>query len=201
MVPEAFRTPRLGPALPRAPRFLPISKDSANEDPPIVSALPSHIGLFAVGEHPPFIWRVAPVATGLGRTIESGMRFRRVTRVLTSWIAVLAVLMVALAPAISHALGSKNAATWIEVCSSSGAKLIQVGGGQGDQAPAPAQSHPFEHCPYCSLQTDAVALPATPLALPLPVLLGGKVPVASFASLRVSHTWEPAQSRAPPRFS
>lgn len=81
------------------------------------------------------------------------MRFRRASRVLTSWIAVVAILMAALAPSISSALGAGNGASWLEVCSSVGAKWVQPDGSTSEQAPASGNVHLFEHCPYCSLQS------------------------------------------------
>jgi hypothetical protein len=85
----------------------------------------------------------------------SGMRFRRTTRVLTSWMAVLAILMAALAPSISHALESKNGPSWVEICTSVGAKWVNAGGDAGDEAPSFPGAHPQEHCPYCSLHGGA----------------------------------------------
>jgi hypothetical protein len=50
------------------------------------------------------------------------MRFHRTSRTLACWIAVLAIQVAALAPSISLALDVKNDASWIEVCTSVGAK-------------------------------------------------------------------------------
>jgi hypothetical protein len=131
----------------------------------------------------------------------SGMRFRRTTRVLTSWMAVLAILMAALAPSISHALESKNGPSWVEICTSVGAKWVNAGGDAGDEAPSFPGAHPQEHCPYCSLHVNAIAIPAAPVAV-FPVLLpAGDFPIAFLAAPRTLHAWVSAQPRAPPRFS
>jgi hypothetical protein len=129
------------------------------------------------------------------------MRFRRTTRVLTSWMAVLAILMAALVPSISHALGSKNGSSWVEVCTSVGAKWVSAGGDAGDETPAPSRTHSLEHCPYCSLHANAVTVPAAP-AVTVPVLLlAHDLPIAFLAAPRTLYAWVSAQPRAPPLFS
>ncbi len=129
------------------------------------------------------------------------MRCRRVTRVLTSWLAILAILMAAFAPSISHALGSKFGPSWVEVCTPSGAKWVQAGNGAGDEAPALSGGHLLEHCPYCSLHANAIAVPATPVAS-VPLLLPPHdLPIAFLAVPRTLYAWVSAQPRAPPQFS
>lgn len=116
---------------------------------------------------------------------------------MASWIAVLAVLMAALAPAISHALGSQGAASWVEVCSAQGSRWVQDDAQTGD--PAPGVEHALEHCPCCSIHPDALGLPPAPLqALPAPAPRHA-VPQAFLAAPRTLHAWVSAQPRAPPR--
>lgn len=129
------------------------------------------------------------------------MRFDRASRALTSWIAVLAILMTALAPSISHAMGAKNGASLIEVCTSLGAKWVQPDGSSTDQAPASDGVHPFVHCPYCSLHADAMAIPAAPVGSALAISLSGLLPAAFLAAPRTLSAWATAQPRAPPQFS
>jgi hypothetical protein len=129
------------------------------------------------------------------------MRLHRAPRVLASWIAVLAILMAALAPAISHALGAEDGAPWIEVCSSVGAKWVQLEDGSTNQAPGPGDGHAFEHCPYCSLHANAVAIPATLLVVAWVEPVSAFLPVAFLAAPRTLFAWTSAQPRAPPHFS
>jgi Protein of unknown function (DUF2946) len=129
------------------------------------------------------------------------MRLHRSTRLLTSWIAVLALLMAALAPSISHALQAKTGASWIEVCTSIGAKWVQPDGGSTDQAPSSGGAHPFEHCPYCSLQANTIAVPAAPVALVPAPSLSHLLPTAFLPAPRTLFSWVSAQPRAPPQFS
>lgn len=129
------------------------------------------------------------------------MRSSRAARSLTSWIAILAILMAALAPSISHALGAPQGASWIEVCSAVGAKWVQPGDASTDTAPAPADAHPFEHCPYCSLHSDALAIPVAPVVVALAPRLSGRPPSAFLAAPRTLFAWLSAQPRAPPVLS
>jgi Protein of unknown function (DUF2946) len=129
------------------------------------------------------------------------MRFRRGTRALTSWIAVLAILMSALAPTISHALGTRNAASWIEVCTTAGAKWVEPHGYAGENAPAPGDAHAFEHCPYCSLHANAVAVPAAAACWQPATSFVHEFPIAFLVAPRSLHAWVSAQPRAPPLFS
>ena len=129
------------------------------------------------------------------------MRFRRATRLLTSWIATLAILMAALAPSISHALGAKNGASWVEVCSTVGAKWVKPDGSATDKAPASGDAHLFEHCPYCSLHANAIAIPPAPAAFEPAPAVSQPLPAAFLAAPRTLHAWVSAQPRAPPQFS
>lgn len=126
------------------------------------------------------------------------MRFDQVSRVLTSWIAVLAILMAALAPSMSHALGAKYGASLIEVCTSMGAKWVQGDSGSTDQAPLSGDAQVSEHCPCCSLHANAIAIPAAPLTLALAPALPELLPTAFLAAPHTLFAWLAAQPRAPP---
>ena len=128
------------------------------------------------------------------------MEFRRFTRRFTSWMAVLALLMAALAPAISHALGATTATSWTEVCTSQGSKWVQRDAAPSDDS-APVTEHALEHCPYCSLHQHDVGIAPSPLrALPA-AELAHTVPQAFLTAPRTLHAWVSAQPRAPPLFS
>ena len=159
-------------------------------------------------------WEIPPVQTGgdspaglKDLAIDScpdrigRMQRRPFSRTLTSWLAILAILMSALAPSISHALGSKFGPSWVEICTPSGAKWVQAGSGTSDEAPASPGGHLLEHCPYCSLHANAIAVPATPVAS-VPLLLPAHdLPIAFLAAPRTLYAWVSAQPRAPPQFS
>ncbi len=106
--------------------------------------------------------------------------------------------MAALAPSVSQAMGPGSASSWIEVCTSAGAKWAQADGSSNDQAPASPDAHPFEHCAYCSLHAGAAAIVAAS-ACGFPVVRpASDLPIAFLAAPRMFFAWISAQPRAPP---
>ncbi|TXC62134.1 DUF2946 domain-containing protein [Piscinibacter aquaticus] len=108
-------------------------------------------------------------------TLESRHACR--SRVVNSWIAILAVLMTSLAPAISHAMGTRGPATWTGICASAGAKRVLLDAQHDSDKSVPGAANPLEHCPYCGLHADG--FPDTP----------------SLPSMELS-VWSSAQPRA-----
>ena len=129
------------------------------------------------------------------------MQFRRATRALSLWFAVAAVLIAALVPAISRALGTGTSATWVQVCSSAGSKWVEPGSGAGDTPSVPGSGALLEHCPYCSLHASAMAVGPVSVGLFTPLSLGHEFPVARLAARRPAHAWLTPQPRGPPAFS
>jgi hypothetical protein len=132
------------------------------------------------------------------------MEMNKLTRRLTAWIACFAVLLAALAPSISHAISAANGsgASWVEVCSLTGAKLVNVGDEQDPASSAPAEKgFHFEHCPFCSMHGGTVGLLPT-AGFTLPVASGEQpLPSLFYQSPRPLFIWAAAQSRAPPAIS
>lgn len=119
-------------------------------------------------------------------------------RLVTTWIAIAAILMASLAPALSHALGAQAAASLTEICTSAGARWISVDSGDEEQQPLPGAISLLDHCPYCGLHADGFpAAPPLP-ALPAPLLLGEVLPAAFLHAPRTLAVWSSAQARAPP---
>lgn len=115
-------------------------------------------------------------------------------------LAVLAVLMAALAPPISHALVSwrGSAAAYLgEICTGQGSPRAtgdssRDAGGHGDR------SVPFEHCPFCLAHAGSFGLPPSS-SVAIPTVEGDHfVPPLFFRSPRPLFTWAAAQPRAPP---
>lgn len=135
-----------------------------------------------------------------GRPIESAtVLLSQSTRRLISWVALLAIVMAALAPTVSRALGPDAAAAWVEICTAQGSRWVAAAD-QGDAGSSDA-GHAGEHCPYCSLHLPVLGTP--PAATPVLVLpaLAHAVPAAFLAAPRTLHAWVVAQPRAPPAFS
>lgn len=120
-----------------------------------------------------------------------------------AWVAIVATLMLALAPAISSVLRGANYAAWVNVCRT---------GSVVTAAPAPSKGpgglhapdgtgHLSAHCPYCALHADALPpAPGTP-RVPRDVLPAFMEPQAFLQPPSVGHVWRHAPSRAPPRLS
>ncbi|MDB5805399.1 MAG: hypothetical protein JWN73_2721 [Betaproteobacteria bacterium] len=118
------------------------------------------------------------------------------TRRFAAWLATFAILLAALAPAVSHAMAAvRGGASWVEVCTATGPALVKVA---GEQAPVKdsAPSH-FDHCPFCFTHTGAAGLP--PAVAAVPVVTGATaLPELFLRAPRPLFAWAAAQARAPP---
>lgn len=117
---------------------------------------------------------------------------RRLQRV--TWIALVAMLGLALAPTLSRAFAATAGFDpWAELCSTVGSKT--AGGEPRDAVAMP------DHCPLCSHLAEAPMLP-TPDVAALPSPDGADYLPALFAhSPRPLFAWAAAQARAPPSVS
>jgi hypothetical protein len=114
------------------------------------------------------------------------------------WIAMLAILFSALAPAISHALNaSGGAADTMEICTVNGYKLVKVADTDGGKAPASAK-HAMEHCAFCTTHGGTHALTAAPSATVAPDAGRDVYPPLFYTAPRSLHAWSTANPRAPP---
>jgi Protein of unknown function (DUF2946) len=111
-----------------------------------------------------------------------------------TWLALFAMLGLALAPSISHALSAQQASNpWTEICSASASGEQPVGKGS-------AAMH-LEHCALCCVAASAMGMPPAPPAV-LPAPAGAARVVALF--LDATHplfALSAPQARAPPLFS
>jgi Protein of unknown function (DUF2946) len=116
---------------------------------------------------------------------------------IASWTAFVAVLMAALLPVVSHALGSRGDAVGVEVCTSEGSRWVQGSGAPGEPL-APLGAHGPDHCGYCTLHTDEPALPAASRAAGSVIAALRAAPAAFPRAARSTDAWASAQPRAPP---
>lgn len=115
------------------------------------------------------------------------------------WVAILATLMLALAPAISSVLRGANYAAWVNVCRTASVAVTAAGLNSADSPGG--TGHLSAHCPYCALHADALPpAPGTP-HVPRDVLPAFMEPQAFLQAPSVGHVWRHAPSRAPPRLS
>jgi len=123
----------------------------------------------------------------------------------------LAVLMAALAPAVSQLLQRGGGVSWVEICRAGGGTawvavadlsatdLSVAAPSQGsDPMPSKGQPHLLDHCPFCRLQSHALPSVPTLGTLAAAALPPFRVPAAFLHAPHTAHAWQPAQSRAPP---
>jgi hypothetical protein len=117
-----------------------------------------------------------------------------------TWIAALAVLAMALAPAISQwLLVQRNAGlAWVAVCSTTGTRWVAVGEATHDQPGDQGGLHAQSHCPACFLTShDQAPPPAALTVVRLPAEPDG-LPFLFLHAPRPLAAWSPALARAPP---
>ena len=116
-------------------------------------------------------------------------------RTVSSWIALLAILLVTLVPSATGTPSASAGLPWMRICSAANVSTDEP------RAPdSPAAPHAFEHCPWCALQADLAPPPDPRIAdAGSPVTLGAR-PVAFERAPRGNATWASAQPRAPPRW-
>jgi hypothetical protein len=117
-----------------------------------------------------------------------------------TWLALLAVLALALVPTISRALAHvQGDAGWAEVCTAQGMNL-GMASAPADEAPAAKPGLPghLEPCAFCALCAGAAPPPAgaTP-AFGWPHSAAGP-PERFLQAPRTPFAWRSAQPRAPP---
>lgn len=116
---------------------------------------------------------------------------------MVSWTACFAILLMALAPTISHAVRGDAPTGWAEICSVTGAKLISLDDTASSQ-PDSGEAQALAHCPYCSLHSSTPGMPPAPPAGLAPMPLGFELPELFLLAPRTLFAWASAQPRAPP---
>lgn len=109
-------------------------------------------------------------------------------------VAIWAILLGALAPTVSHGVRAwtHSPTPWVEVCSSTNP---DERGGRG----LPSGEHAGEHCPFCLLHANDVALPSSPPPTVLPSQPArDALPALFLQAPRTLFAWAPSQARAPP---
>jgi hypothetical protein len=117
-----------------------------------------------------------------------------------SKVAIAAILLGSLMPALTHALGASKHPVWVEVCSAAGSKWISLEGTEGKPlVPARDPRQTSAHCADCTLNGGSPGLPPAPFAWDMvtpaavdrqrlrPLLPQGKP------------GWDSALARAPPQ--
>lgn len=114
-----------------------------------------------------------------------------------------AVLGMALAPTVSHALMAASGAQWTEICSTSGSRWVPLQaekGPPGETPPAaPSNALDMPHCPLCChLGGDTGMPPAQPLPAVFLDNAAQLLPALFLHAPRPLFAWAAAQPRGPP---
>ena len=115
-------------------------------------------------------------------------------------LALIAVLLMALSPAVSRWIASSST-QWlpglVELCTVQGLKLVEVSGFGGDPAKSPPPGHAMQaDCAYCPLLADAALLLAA--ALLFPQVLASALPARAASPPVFSSSFPGLGSRGPP---
>lgn len=134
------------------------------------------------------------------------MSIRKLHRALAAWLAILAVVIASVAPAISHAIAREAATSHAlhqdasgehDICGMEAREAEESSAHHGGHDPSPAPSLHMEHCPFCHLHADALLLPN--VALPdQPPNGAAERPRLFFQAPTLLAIWRSAQPRAPP---
>jgi Protein of unknown function (DUF2946) len=123
-------------------------------------------------------------------------------KIITTWIAIFAILLSALAPSISSALTvltvrNGNSPSWAEICSTSNSTASVNKKTQSSTSDA----HESKHCPFCLPHAGNFALP--PAAMPCCAVAAGHdtFPPLYYQAPSLLFSWVTANPRGPPPLS
>ncbi|WP_158213290.1 DUF2946 domain-containing protein [Pigmentiphaga sp. NML080357] len=131
----------------------------------------------------------------MNRHLEAMETFRRLRRHI-AWLALCAMCLGAVAPAMSKWLAATQGVAWVQVCSETGSEQVAISTArEKSQAPAAGDTS----CPYCTLTHHVPVIPAASAAsVPRapPVVLAYADVAAPPPSTRPQ--WRAHVPRAPP---
>lgn len=117
------------------------------------------------------------------------------------WLALAAMLALALLPTVSHALAHARGGTafWADVCTPRGlSRVVWAPFTAGrDAAPLPSADR-LERCPLCTLAADHPGLPSAPAQAGLQLPLDARPLPRIGPAPRPPPAWSSAQPRGPP---
>jgi hypothetical protein len=120
------------------------------------------------------------------------------------WVALVAMLGLALAPTVSHAMAwARGDSSLGAVCTSVGLRTVAPGPALADapQPDGPVVDHlgHLGDCPMCALAASAWGGPSQPLALAPALPMAAELPLAWLVPPLPFFEWRQAQPRGPPR--
>ncbi|WP_431256499.1 DUF2946 domain-containing protein [Roseateles chitinivorans] len=112
----------------------------------------------------------------------------------------LTILLAAMLPSLSHAMLVQQGATFAEICSATGAKLVVIdaaGNADTDRDGASLMNSSM-NCPYCAIHHGAPDLPPATVQWTPPDALKFERPRLFFSAPRPLFAWAPSLARGPP---
>lgn len=117
-----------------------------------------------------------------------------------AWIVAFTFLLAALLPALSHAMVPERSGAIMEICSSTGARVVlmsvDMSGDSRDEKSSGGVSS--MNCPYCAIHHGAPDLPPAPAAWQPSTALRFEHPQLFLHAPRPLFAWASALARAPP---
>ncbi|MER2553064.1 MAG: DUF2946 domain-containing protein [Thauera sp.] len=133
---------------------------------------------------------------------------QRFRQPLLAWIAIFAMALSALAPAVSRAMGpDANSRHVIQLCSAAGVEWVELSAEEAarySEAGAVSGEHDrdtrplLDHCPYCSAHFGSALLPPMVLSAVFAVVGSAVMPRLFLAAPRPLFAWSSSHPRAPP---
>jgi Protein of unknown function (DUF2946) len=140
-----------------------------------------------------------PMGIAWGRELKLDA-MQIVRRHLRCWVfvAIFALLGVAVLPALAHVAMTAAGVQWVEICSTAGSRWVQI-----DDRAAPTSGDPstvmdMTQCPACCHLGQGAGLPPRPLQLALLMFATQAMPVLFLRAPHPLFAWTVAQPREPP---
>jgi len=117
-----------------------------------------------------------------------------------AWLVSLTILLAAMLPSLSHAMLVRQGATFAEICSATGAKLVVIdaAGDVDTSRDSSSLMNSSMNCPYCAIHHGAPDLPPAALSWTPPDALTFERPRLFLAAPRPLFAWAPSLARGPP---
>ena len=112
------------------------------------------------------------------------------------WMALAAVLALALLPTVSRLLAATAGGGWVEVCTPRGTRLVATGSDAAAPA-SPAAIH-VDACGFCALASHSAMLLPGPIAVSLPLRTQQAQARPTASAQRTPRPASDAQPRGPP---
>ncbi|ANH68082.1 DUF2946 domain-containing protein [Mitsuaria sp. 7] len=117
-----------------------------------------------------------------------------------AWLVSFTILLAAMLPSLSQAMLVHQGASFAEICSATGAKLVVIGadGNVDTSRDSASLMSSSMNCPYCAIHHGAPDLPPATVQWTPPDALKFERPQLFFTAPRPLFAWAPSLARGPP---